>query len=152
MKRPTFDKCEQFAYTSFMNLQKDLIRNKGLRVTPARLAVLNVLTEAQKPLDIASIWERISRKRVDADQATIYRIIENFIQKDLISRLQFQEKKFFYEAKREEHHHAICKNCGKIEDVSKCNIKRLEKEIDESIGFRVESHSLEFYGTCRGCQ
>lgn len=134
-----------------MSFQKDLIRNKGLRVTPARLAVLNVLTEAQKPLDIASISELITRKRVDADQATIYRIIENFIQKDLISRFQFQEKKFFYEAKREEHHHAICKNCGRIEDVSSCNIKRFEREINESTGFRVESHSLEFYGMCEEC-
>lgn len=135
-----------------MSLLKELIRNKGLRVTPARLAVLNVLTDTHKPLDIASIWELTSRRRVDADQATIYRIIENFIQNDLISRLQFQEKKFFYEAKREEHHHVICKNCGKIEDFSKCNIKRLEREICDEIGFRVESHSLEFYGICRDCQ
>lgn len=134
-----------------MNLQKELIRNKGLRVTPARVAVLNVLSEAQEPLDIASILQQISRRRIDADQATIYRIVENFIKKDLISRLQFQEKRFFYEAKREEHHHAICTNCGKIEDVSKCNIGRLENEIEKKSGFNVKSHSLEFYGICNGC-
>lgn len=134
-----------------MNLQKELIRNKGLRVTPARVAVLSILSNSSKPLDIASIWEEISKKNIDADQATVYRIIENFIKKDLISRLQFQEKKFFYEVKREDHHHAICTNCGKIEDVSKCNIKRLEGEVEKNLGFRVDSHSLEFYGKCREC-
>ena len=135
-----------------MNFQKDLIRNKGLRVTPARVAVLNVLSDSKHPLDIASIWDALSRKRIDADQATVYRIIENFIQKDLILRLQFQEKKFFYEAKREEHHHIVCTNCGKIEDVSKCNIKRLVSEIERNSGFRVESHSLEFFGVCEVCR
>lgn len=134
-----------------MNFQKELIRNKGLRVTPARVAVLNILAESQEPLDIASIFEQTAKKRVDADQATIYRIVENFIQKDLILRLQFKEKRFFYEAKRAEHHHAVCTNCGKIEDVSKCNIKRLEKEIAVNSGFQVKSHALEFYGYCKDC-
>lgn len=135
-----------------MNIHKDLIKNKGLRITPARVAVLSVLSESQEPLDIASIFALISKRHVDADQATIYRIVENFIQKDLITRIQFQEKKFFYEAKRDEHHHAICAGCGKIEDVSKCNIKRLEGEIEKNTGFLVESHSLEFFGKCRNCQ
>lgn len=129
-----------------------MIKNKGLRITPARVAVLSILSESRKPLDIASIFNLISKRRVDADQATIYRIIENFIQKDLITRLQFQEKKFFYEAKREEHHHALCTNCGRIEDVSKCNIKRLEVEVERNTGFIVKSHSLEFYGLCNNCK
>ncbi len=135
-----------------MNFQKELIRNKGLRVTPARVAVLNVLSDSKQPLDISSIWDELVRKRIDADQATIYRIIENFIQKGLILRLQFQEKKFFYEAKREEHHHIMCTNCGRIEDVSRCNIKRLENEIEKNSGFTVNSHSLEFFGVCKGCR
>lgn len=135
-----------------MDIQKELIRNKGLRLTSARIAVLNVLNEAKKPMDIPSILTQVSRRKVHADQATVYRIIENFTEKELITRYQFKKKKFYYEAKREDHHHAICTECGKIEDVSKCNIVRLEKEIDKQNGFFVETHSLEFYGKCRDCR
>jgi len=131
---------------------KDAIRDKGLRITAARVAVLDVLSTSLKPLDISGIVAQISRRKVDADQATIYRIIENFIDKGLVTKLQFQEKKFYYEIKGEEHHHAICSKCGKIEDVSKCNIKRLEREISKSMGFVVEKHSLEFYGLCTNCK
>ncbi len=134
-----------------MNLHKDTIRNKGLRVTPARIAVLRILEESQKPVDIATIYSEISKHHVDADQATIYRIIENFLEKNLITKVQFHEKKFFYEAKRPEHHHAICDECGKIEDISNCSIKRTEARIKEKTGFLVKTHSLEFFGTCSDC-
>lgn len=131
---------------------KDTIRSTGLRITSARIAVLDVLSSSTKPMDIATIITEIAKRKVDADQATIYRIVESFIDSNLITRLQFQEKKFFYEIKGEEHHHAICTSCGKIDDVSTCNIKRLEKEIEKAKGFHVSKHSLEFYGICSNCK
>lgn len=130
---------------------KDAIRSTGLRITSARVAVLDVLSASEKPLDIANIITEIAKRGVDADQATIYRIVESFIENDLITRLQFQEKKFYYEKKGEEHHHTICTSCGKIEDVSTCNIKRLEREIEKTKAFHVTKHSLEFYGVCGQC-
>ena len=103
-------------------------------------------------MDISSIFEKVAKMHVDADQATIYRIVESFIQKDLIVKLQFQEKKFYYEAKMKDHHHAVCQKCGKIEDIANCSIPRLEREIERSKGFKVLSHSLEFFGLCVACQ
>lgn len=134
-----------------MNVYKESIKSKGLRITPARVAVLSILTDSRKPLDIASIYQEVSKRHVDADQATIYRIIDNFIEKDMIKRLQFGENKFYYEPSGVEHHHVLCTNCGKIEDVRKCNIKRLEKEILQNMNFTVKSHSLEFFGLCSDC-
>ncbi|MDO8269358.1 MAG: Fur family transcriptional regulator [Candidatus Levybacteria bacterium] len=135
-----------------MNIFSDAIRSKGLRVTPARIAVLSVLEDSEHPLDITGIISKVIKLKVDADQATIYRIIENFIDKDLVKRLQFREKKFYYEAKRYDHHHAICEKCGKIDDISNCSIDRVEREIERTKGFKVKSHSLEYFGTCKSCQ
>lgn len=145
------DKCELLAYNRKMDLFKESIRSKGLRITPARVAILKVLDVAQKPLDISSILQALVKNKVDADQATVYRIIENFIEKDLVKRLQFQEKKFYYETKNYDHHHAMCTSCGKIEDISQCSIDRVEREIEKTKGFKVKNHSLEFFGTCPEC-
>lgn len=150
--RHLIDKCELFAYNLIMLQSKETIRNNGLRITPARVAVLNILENSVKPLDIASIIKEVSGRHVDADQATIYRIIENFIQKDLVVRLQLQEKKFYYERKKKDHHHAICRHCGAIEDIGRCSMKRAEKKVEAKLGFKIENHTLEFFGTCRGCQ
>ena len=149
--KPSLDRCKLLAYNCNMQPHKDKIRNSGLRVTGARVAVMEVLSQSERPLDIASIILEIAKKRVDADQATIYRIVENFVEKKLITRLQFQEKKFYYEIVGKDHHHAICTNCGKIEDISKCNIKRLEREIENTKNFQVTKHALEFYGLCSNC-
>lgn len=135
-----------------MSTHREQLKTTGLRVTPTRLAVLSVLASSPKPLDTASIFRLISLHHVDADQATIYRIIENFIEKGLITKYQFQEKKFYYEALRPDHHHAICTKCGNIEDISSCSIGTLEKDIEKTNGFEVKNHSLEFFGLCSTCK
>lgn len=135
-----------------MNTYTEIIKSKGLKVTPARLAVIESLNSSSKPLDVSDILKFLEKKKIAADQATIYRIIESFYSLGLINRLQFQEKKFYYESVREEHHHAICTNCGVIEDISGCSIDDLEKNIERTKGFTVNKHSLEFFGICRDCK
>lgn len=135
-----------------MDKNQQQIKTSGLRVTPTRTAVMHILNSSNKPLDIATIYKEISNHHVDADQATIYRIIENFIEKGLISRIQLRENKFYYEKKGKEHHHVVCTNCNNIEDVSNCNIKSLVQEIEIKYGFEVKSHSLEFFGLCNNCK
>lgn len=135
-----------------MNLLRESLKERGIRITSARIAVLQTLENARGPLDISSIHSLVSKLHVNADQATIYRIIENFTKNSLVNRLQFQGKKFFYEAKKSDHHHAICEKCGRIEDISTCFIDRVEKEIERTKGFRVKNHSLEYFGICKNCQ
>lgn len=133
------------------NSYSHTIRETGLKVTPARLAVIKFFDQTKKPAPIADIIKSLISQNIYADQATIYRIVENFYEKRLINKLQLQKRKFYYETNREEHHHAICNNCGKIEDISNCSLQRLEIEIEKKHNFKVESHSLEFFGTCSNC-
>lgn len=146
------DLCESFAYNNFVDLQKNIIRGSGLRITPARVAILKILDKATQPIDISTITTSVATNKLIADQATIYRIIESFLEKKIINKFQFQEKKFYYEINRADHHHAICTKCGKIEDISNCSIKRTESRINEKFGFKVSHHSLEFFGLCASCQ
>jgi Fur family transcriptional regulator, ferric uptake regulator len=68
-------------------------------------------------------------------------------------QIQFQEGKLRYElAGKEHHHHLVCENCGKIEDVLSRVIPALEEEIKNKHKFLVKRHSLEFFGLCEDCQ
>lgn len=128
------------------------LKDAALKVTPARLAVLEYLENTVTPLSADRIIDHIQDEHIDVDQATIYRILEIFVKKGLLRRLEFQEGKYRYEKFGEEHHHLICESCGKIEDISDCNIADLEKEIGKKKGFLVKRHSLEFFGVCSSCQ
>lgn len=134
-----------------MYAQTNIIKDKQLRVTSARTAILEILSKAKKPLDISSIKNELFKLNINADQATIYRIIEIFIKKNLIERLQFEEKKFFYEIIKDEHHHTFCLKCGKITDIPICKVEELENDIENNLGFKTQKLVLTFYGTCKNC-
>ncbi len=78
-----------------------------------------------------------------------------------MNRFRFSDAKARYEMKETEsnthHHHLICEFCGKIINYSefiereKKLISTLEKKLSKKHGFRLETHQLHFYGTCREC-
>lgn len=141
--------------TCIMNItqeEKVHLQDSGLKGTKPRLAVLHVLEEQHRPLDVAEILHGLEEHHIAADQATVYRILDTFTQKGLIERLEFHEGKFRYERAGEDHHHLICESCGKVEDMSDCNIGELEKDVKKKKGFQVKRHALEFYGLCQQCQ
>lgn len=132
---------------------KTQIRGSGLKGTKPRLAVLHILEEESRPMDVSEIISGLKEHNVNADQATVYRIVDSFFKKGLVHRLDFQEGKFRYEKKSDtEHHHLICESCGKIEDISDCRIDEFQESISVRKGFLIIRHSLEFFGLCMNCQ
>lgn len=135
------------------NTDKTIIVRSGLKATRSRIAVLHILEEKNKPLDVAEIIIGLKKHSIRADQATVYRIVDSFFKKGLVSRLNFQEGKFRYEKTGTgEHHHLICESCGKTEDISDCNIVEFQENTARKKGFLIKRHSLEFFGLCKSCQ
>jgi len=132
---------------------KTELNKANLRVTPARIAILDLLEKTDKPIDIWNIIDYLQKQNIYTDPVTAFRIINIFTEKGLTKKIQFHERKFRYElANKPEHHHLICNLCRRVEDISNCNIRKLEKEILEKKKFIVKDHSLEFFGLCQNCQ
>ena len=132
--------------------EASILKNVKLRVTPSRLAVLSFLNKANKPIDISEIIDWLNKFRIPTNKATVFRIMNTFTKKGITIQVQFQEGKKRYELKsRGDHHHLICENCGRVQDVFDCVIPALEKKIAKSNNFIIKKHSLEFFGLCRNC-
>jgi len=132
---------------------KEELKEVDLRVTPARLAVMNFLEKTEQPVDVSSVINYLNIKRVKTDPATVFRIMNTLTQKGITIPVQFQDGKTRYElSSRKDHHHLICNNCRRIEDVSDMVVPALEKEIKGKHNFLVKRHSLEFFGLCELCQ
>lgn len=128
------------------------LRALSLKATPARLGVLKLLETTDKPLDVGTIIEFLEKNDIDADQATVFRIINIFTKSGLTKQIRLNEGKFRYElAARPNHHHLICETCGCIEDID-CSGDEIDEEIKEKKRFLVKHHSLEYYGYCKKCQ
>lgn len=134
-----------------MNTINKLLQKSNLKATNARKVALHFFEKESRPIDAEEILSHLRKHDLETDRATVYRILDVFYKKGIISRIELQEGKFRYELTGEDHHHLICEKCGKIEDISDCNISVLEKEIKKKKGFLVKRHSLEFYGICQSC-
>ncbi len=129
----------------------DVLRSVGLRATDQRIAVYDILMKKKCALSIENI---LSLSSVDMNESTAYRIIEQFVEKDLVRKMYFQTGKTFFEIMSDHHHHHIvCTRCNDIEEVPSCaldtNIQSITKGSRKFSS--ISNHMLEFFGTCKTC-
>ncbi len=124
----------------------------SLKKTPARSAIKEFLLDSSSPVDIEQVIKYLRSKNLNTNKVTVYRIMDFMFENGLVSRLEFGEGKYRYELQKDDHHHLICTNCGRIEDIEDKFMEKFEDEIREKKGFLVKSHSLEFFGVCKQCQ
>lgn len=133
--------------------QHDVLKKSGLKITKGRTAILYILSHGNTPLDVDSIESRLTAQKLSLDNATVYRILEAFVEHGIATRVQFKEGKFRYElATLPHHHHAICTNCGSIQDIGGCSIDLLETSVEEQLNFKIVSHTMDFFGLCAKCK
>ena len=128
-----------------------LLKAHGLRVTPARLAIMAVLDRAHEPLSIEALLAKLPKKT--ADQATVYRTLESFKEKGLVRQVVLSPERALYERAGDDHHHIVCTRCGKIEHIELPDCEHFERTaLKASAHFaRIERHALELYGRCKSC-
>lgn len=129
-----------------------LLRKHGLKATPRRLLLLTVLAMANRPLSIGTICAEL---KGDLNATTVYRALEALADIGIVRRVNMGHGHADYELTdaRRHHHHLICKQCDKIEDVNACGAKELERLIlKKSNTFAtIDEHALEFFGLCKQC-
>jgi Fur family ferric uptake transcriptional regulator len=120
--------------------------------TPARLAISEFLAKVNTPADAEQIMEYLKSKKLNTNKVTVYRVLDFLFRNKIIDKVEFGEGKYRYELRKNHHHHLICTGCGKIQDVEADVVEKLENEIQKDKHFKVQSHSLEFFGLCSNCQ
>jgi len=129
---------------------KKLHGNK-LKVTDARLILLDIFEHANKPLSVKDISIEFGKMRVD--KVTLYRIIKILKNLGLIKQIQLKDRRIYYEINsNQHHHHLVCDQCGTISDIKRCEIIKYDCDYLKTTGFaRIFDHSLEFFGICNKC-
>ncbi len=132
---------------------KHVLRQKGLKITGMRLAVLTLMESAHRPLDIPELLTLLSQKE-PADKVTLYRTITTLEKTGLVKRVMLKKRQAYYELNEphEHHHHLTCQQCGIMVDVPGCQVVIKQKTLLHGTGFRqITDHSLEFTGICINC-
>ena len=97
---------------------EDIIKNKEIKLTSARIALLEILKNAKKPLSYEDIKVDISM-----DKATFYRNITKFEEQGILNSFESNDKKRYFELRLIPHAHFVCVICNKIECLSDLDIQ-----------------------------
>ncbi len=128
------------------------MRANGLKITRQRELILQTFLEAQKHLSIEELLKLVRAQDGGVGHATVYRTMKLFVQADIASERHFTEGASLYEAEGEgehDHHdHLICRDCGRILEFEDPEIERLQEEVARRLGFKLQDHRMELFGTC----
>lgn len=126
----------------------------GYRITPIRKQIIKIFINSLTPISAPDLTLSFKVLKIKVNKTTIYRELDFLIKKGLLREIEFGEGKKRYELDLGgHHHHLICLNCKKIEDIDlETDLSQEEKRIEENTGFKVKNHSLEFFGYCRNCR
>jgi Fur family ferric uptake transcriptional regulator len=92
------------------------VRARGLRATPSRLAVLDMVRGTEAPVSHGEVADRLASQAWD--RATIYRNLTDLAEVGLLRRTDVGDHVWRFEAIEHEasaHPHFVCTECGTVE-------------------------------------
>jgi Fur family transcriptional regulator, ferric uptake regulator len=128
------------------------LRDAGYKITPPRLAVLEVIQREGEHLNPHEILEQAQAIHPQTGRATVYRTLELLTNLGIVRPIYVGDSGPTYIRAEGGHHHLVCSHCGRVVDFEQCVADSMERELEERFGFRIKSHLLEFYGLCAQCK
>ena len=139
-----------------------ILKEKGFKVTPLRSAILEVFQKKHSALTAEELHNSIRRRIPNAGLQSVYRNLADFTKVGIAEEI-FQEKRkaafALCNGLATHHHHAVCRRCGRLEEINSCELDLISRAMDRSsrrlkkrIGFHIEHHFLQLEGLCRACR
>ena len=129
-----------------------ILREKGLKVTPQRIAVYTMLRNSMEHPNAEIIYKALEPTTPTMSLATVYKTLDYFKHLGLVQELNVGEPSSRYDAIVACHPHTVCSVCGKVQDLEMDELTELHKKLKQELDFEVEQEQLILYGTCARCR
>jgi Fur family ferric uptake transcriptional regulator len=130
------------------------LRERGERVTPARLAVVEVLASTEEHLSAEQIGERAEELRPGIHRATVYRALEALGEFGLVTHVHLGRAGTTYHLAGDlapRHLHLRCSECGKVLDVAGDILDPARRKVLRELGFQLAPEQVALIGLCADC-
>lgn len=141
-----------------MEISIEEIRNKlsqkGLKVTPQRLAILDAIYKLGNHPTADKIIEYIRKGNPNIASGTVYKVLDTLIENELVKRVTTDRDVMRYDGVLDNHHHLYCNECDVIEDYKDEDLDNLLKDYFENKkikGFQINEIILQIKGRFDKC-
>lgn len=131
------------------------LRNAGYRITPQRMALIEILCQNDGHPSAGQLHEQLKQRFPTTSLATVYKTLTVLKEIGEVMEIGFAGSDARYDsAHPEPHPHLICVQCRRIQDIDLDHFKpgTLAEEIAERSGYRILGYRMDIYGLCPQCQ
>ncbi len=139
-----------------MTTQEELsvrLKQLGIRLTPQRLAIAEVVVNSGDHPSVKEIFERVKAFFPYVTLATVYSTLDVLERAAIVRELPFQRQSR-YDANLSPHANLVCVSCGAVvdADVGQKLVAELRNTLEQETQFEVSSQRVDFYGYCSRCR
>ena len=126
---------------------KELLRQRGLRVTGPRVAVLSFLASTDSHPTAEEVETAVNAEGQVLSRASVYNVLHSLARAGLVAGMSVTDGAARYDAHVAPHHHLVCRSCGRVEDVPWADFGVAERGVLPD-GRAVRTLALTLDGVC----
>jgi len=142
-----------FRKSPYMSPTSSGVPKLGARNTRQRTAVINVLSEIDTFASAKEIHRELENRDLQVGLTTVYRTLQSLAEIEAVDVLHMATGETLYRqcVSPHHHHHLVCTQCGRTEEIDGGSVETWAKQVAEQHGFQLTGHDAEIYGLCPDC-
>jgi Fur family peroxide stress response transcriptional regulator len=128
-----------------------ILREKAVKVTPQRAAVLDFLYENPDHPPADEVYRQVKKRFPYISRATIYNTLKTLTDVGLLQEILVRQEKTHVDWNVSPHHHFKCLSCGRVEDLpyGLLTADQVSGRID---GYEIRDVRVVMEGICKRCR
>jgi Fur family ferric uptake transcriptional regulator len=128
------------------------LKKKGLKLTPQRLLITDIIHDAKDHLTAGEIIKYVQAKMPGVNKTTIYRTLDILEGAGCVYKSELGDDFVYHHDHEGHHHHLKCSRCGKTIECSEDIFETLQKSLMNKYGFRADFKHIVMNGICEECK
>ncbi|MBE0681315.1 MAG: transcriptional repressor [Anaerolineales bacterium] len=129
------------------------LRTSEYRLTPQRVELIRLIATSDGHPSASELYSQIRIQFPTMSLATVYKTLDLLKELGEVLEIGLRDDSHYDGNKPYPHPHLICMKCRKIMDGElELAVKNIVQEVEQSFGFQILKHQLDFYGLCPDCQ
>jgi len=139
--------------TSAIDHAQSLCANRGVRLTPVRQRVLELVWQSHQPIGAYELLASLAKEGFNSAPPTVYRALEFLSGQGLLHKLDSINAYVGCCNPDTPHqgHFLLCQACHQAQELDSQYINLALKLSADQHGFEIQRHTIEIVGTCQGC-
>ncbi len=129
----------------------ELLRARGLRMTPQRRAIVSQVMRAQGHISPTQVARQVQGDMPGVNASTVYRTLATLEEIGVLTHSHLETGAEYHRAEEAEHVHLTCGKCGRDDPLSIMEATAMHELIRRHHGFEADLTHFAITGRCKTC-